>query len=227
MINAELSLLSQVDGSAKVTIDSTSVICSVTGPIEPKPRQELPTELALETIVRPAKGVPTPREKYLEDKIRAVFTPIITRHKYPRQLCQVTVQILESGEDETLFLQKELSTSINATLLALVDAGVALNDMVAALTIAVIKNENKIDYITNPTEEELNSSNSLHTLALEIGNGSKLVKNVLLLESNGQFNEEELFNVLEIGEKSALNICSQWRELIKNKIEKQLQNQQH
>lgn len=227
MINAELSLLSQVDGSAKVTIDSTSVICSVTGPIEPKPRQELPTELALETIVRPAKGVPTPREKYLEDKIRAVFTPIITRHKYPRQLCQITVQILESGEDETLFLQKELSTSINATLLALVDAGVALNDMVAALTIAVIKNENKIDYITNPTEEELNSSNSLHTLALEIGNGSKLVKNVLLLESNGQFNEEELFNVLEIGEKSALNICSQWRELIKNKIEKQLQNQQH
>lgn len=224
MINAELSLLSQVDGSAKVTIDSTTVICSVTGPIEPKPRQELPTELALETIVRPAKGVPTPREKYLEDKIRAVFTPIITRHKYPRQLCQLTVQILEAGEDETLFNQKELSTSINATLLALVDAGIALNDMVAALTIAVVKNKEKVEYITNPTDEDLMRCQSLHTIALEIGNGSKLVKNILLLESNGQFTEKILFDMLEIGEKSALEICSQWRELIKTKIEKQLQH---
>ncbi|KAL3230716.1 Exosome complex component RRP46 [Nakaseomyces bracarensis] len=227
MVNAELSLLSQVDGSAKVSIDSTSVICSVTGPIEPKPRQELPTELALETIVRPAKGVPTPREKYLEDKIRAVFTPIITRHKYPRQLCQITVQVLEAGEDESLFNQKELTTSINATLLALVDAGVALNNMVAALTIAVINDGDKLNYITNPTDEDLKKCESLHAIALEIGNGSKVVKNVLLLESYGQFTEDVLFKVLEIGEQAALQICGQWRELIKLKIENQLQNQQN
>lgn len=224
-IVVELGLLSEVDGSAKLLMNSTNVLCAVTGPVEPKARQELPTEMALEVIVRPAKGVPTPREKYLEDKIRAIFTPLITRHKYPRQLCQITCQIMEAGENEQLHNQKELSACVNSALLALVNAGVALNDLAAAVTIAVIDDqsqENKAQYIIGPSDEELEKSSSVHTIAMEVGDNGKKVKRVLLIESNGIFNDKVIFDILELGESACLNLCSNWRGVLTKHIQKEL-----
>ncbi|CAI4499459.1 CRB_1a_G0020910.mRNA.1.CDS.1 [Saccharomyces cerevisiae] len=219
-VQAEIGILDHVDGSSEFVSQDTKVICSVTGPIEPKARQELPTQLALEIIVRPAKGVATTREKVLEDKLRAVLTPLITRYCYPRQLCQITCQILESGEDEAEFSLRELSCCINAAFLALVDAGIALNSMCASIPIAIIKDTS--DIIVDPTAEQLKISLSVHTLALEFVNGGKVVKNVLLLDSNGDFNEDQLFSLLELGEQKCQELVTNIRRIIQDNISPRL-----
>lgn len=212
--------LTKVDGSSLIESKQTKIICSVTGPIEPKSRQELPTQLALEIIIRPAAGVPNTREKLMEDKLRAVITPIITRYLYPRQLCQITLQILNSGESELEFAQRELATCINATLIALIDAGIALNSMCACVPIALTSKEGSDEtlLIIDPSDEELKSSNSVHVLALELVDQCKTVKNVLLLDSNGDFNEKDLFNILESGEVEVLKLGKQIRHIVESKI---------
>lgn len=215
---ASTGILSQVDGSSQVECQDTKVLCSVSGPIEPKARQELPTQLALEVIVRPAKGVPSTREKLIEDKLRAVLTPIISLYQYPRQLCQITCQVLESGENEYEFSIKELSACINSSFLALIDAGISLNSTVASVPLAIL--ENKV--IVNPTNEQLLKSQSVHILALELVNGGKLVKNVLLLDSNGDFREEELFKVLSKGEQECLLLAQELRKVIDKKVQSQI-----
>lgn len=53
----ETSVLSQVDGSATWQQGQTKVIASVSGPIEVKARDEVPTAATLDLVVRPAVGL--------------------------------------------------------------------------------------------------------------------------------------------------------------------------
>lgn len=56
-ITASLSLLPRADGSANFKSGLTTVIASVNGPMEVRPRDELPDKTFIEVIVRPAVGV--------------------------------------------------------------------------------------------------------------------------------------------------------------------------
>ena len=53
----EASVLNQVDGSASWKQGQTKVIASVSGPIEVRPRDEVPTAATLDLVVRPAVGL--------------------------------------------------------------------------------------------------------------------------------------------------------------------------
>ncbi|CCF60511.1 hypothetical protein KAFR_0K01570 [Kazachstania africana CBS 2517] len=218
-MQVQTGYLNKVDGSSHYENKSVKVICSVTGPIEPKARQELPTQLALEVTVRPAIGVPTTREITLQDKIRGVISPIICRYKYPRQLCQITLQILESGEEETLFNVKELIGCINSTVFALIDAAIAINSIAVGVSMAVMGDGT---FIVDPSNEQLKKSVSTHALVFQLVDGSKVVENVLLLDSFGNFDESTLFEVLEYGEKHALSLAKDFRKTIETKIKKDL-----
>lgn len=213
-IAASVGFLNHVDGSSQYEFKNTKVVCSVTGPIEPKARQELPTQLALEVIVRPARGVPNTREKLIEDRLRGVLTPLIARYLYPRKLCQITCQIMEAGEPESEFTQRELSACINAATLALIDAGIGLFGMTCSVSLAVIKGEIVID----PTGPQLQVSQSVHTLALELVEEGKKVRNILLLDSTGDFTETELFDGLQKGEQRCLELVQDMRKVVADRI---------
>ncbi|SCU97370.1 LAFA_0G11144g1_1 [Lachancea sp. 'fantastica'] len=216
MLSAQTGVLEQVDGSCKLKCGETTVLCSVTGPIEPKARQELPAQLALEVIVRPCRGVPTTREKLIEDQIRGVVTPVLARYLYPRQLAQVCFQILESGEPEESFSVKELSACINAVFLAIVDAGIGLQYSFASVVLSADKS-GKIH--TNPAQADLTKSQSTHILALLLGEGAKKVENVLLFESYGDFTEDTMLQVLQSGEKSCVETAQELRKVVYHKVQ--------
>lgn len=217
-ITASTGILNHVDGSSEFESHSTKVVCSVTGPIEPKARQELPTQLALEIIVRPAKGVPNTREKLMEDKVRGVLTPLIARSLYPRRLCQITFQIMEAGEPELEFSQRELSCCINAAVLALVDSGIGLLAMASSVPLAMIDGQLVVD----PNSQQLQQSHSVHTLALEVTEGSKNVQNILLLDSTGDFTQTELFQVLSQGEERCLTLVQELRAVLVDRINSEI-----
>lgn len=200
--------LTEVDGSAKLVVGNTRVIVSVTGPIEPKIRQELPTQASLEIIVRPSKGVSTTREKYLEDLLRSVLQLAIVRFKYPRQLIQIVVQFLATDSDsegsvtfagETVasgvdYSANELSAALNCCYFALIDANVSLYNSFSAVTLA-LNRDGKV--VSNPNLAQLQLCASHHVVCFDIKE-SKALK-ILLVESEGTFSEDELVGVVEKG----------------------------
>ncbi|EGW33128.1 uncharacterized protein SPAPADRAFT_136405 [Spathaspora passalidarum NRRL Y-27907] len=208
----QMSVLDNSDGSAELIIGNTKVIASVSGPIEPKQRQELPNQASLEIIIRPAKGLSTTREKLLEDKLRALLQSIIIRYKYPRQLISIVVQFLVTDEDPK-FTANELNAAINCCYFALIDADIALYSSFASVVSCIT--ENKL--IQNPTGKELSQSDSHHVVCFNIQEGK--ADKILLLESQGEFVQEELFNLLSESVSNAEELHTLQRKYLKEKID--------
>lgn len=203
--------LTQVDGSARLSAGNTSLIASVTGPIEAKLRHELPTQASLEIIVRPATGVSATREKFMEDYLRLVLQLVIVRFKYPRQLIQIVVQFLTSDSDAEgldavdggascgkYYTTNELCAAINCLYFALVDAKVALYESFAAVSLAT-SNSGVLDVF--PSLKLLQDSRSHHVVALGIRDAR--ASKILLVDSHGSFSEDELVQVIE----KASSVC--------------------
>lgn len=222
------SLLNRVDGSAEFTIGNTKLIASVTGPIEPKPRQELPTLASLEIVVRPSVGVSSTREKVLEDKLRSILQSIIIRYKYPRQLIQIVVQFLVTDDNSQLLIgesehvkdysSNKLNAAINCIYFALIDANIALYNSFSSVSISIPKAESdKKQMVINPTLQNLIESESHHILCFDIRD--KKANKILLLESQGTFTEDELIKVIEEGSRQCESIHNEHqRKLIEEKV---------
>ncbi|KAF3989094.1 hypothetical protein FT663_03765 [Candidozyma haemuli var. vulneris] len=227
-IKVQTSELTEVDGSARLTVGNTTVLVSVAGPIEAKPRQELPTQASLEIVVRPSRGVSSTREKVLEDLLRSVLQSTIIRYRYPRQLIQIVVQFLTTDVDREgsivvsgdtaasggAFTSNELSAALNASYFALVDANVALYNSFASISVA-IDSDGKI--IENPSLKQLQNSNSHHVVCFEIR--EKQAQKMLLVESDGSFSEEQLLSVIELGADECQKIHSTiQRPIVEEKV---------
>lgn len=220
------SLLSRVDGSAELLIGNTKLIASVTGPIEPKLRQELPTLASLEIVVRPSVGVSGTREKVLEDKLRSILQSIIIRYKYPRQLIQIVVQFLVTDDNSQLLIgesahvkdysSNKLNAAINCIYFALIDANIALYNSFSSVSISI---QDKNQMIINPALKNLIESESHHLVCFDIRD--KKANKILLVESQGTFTEEELIKVIEEGSRQCESIHNDHqRRLIADKLQR-------
>lgn len=207
------SLLDNVDGSAELIIGNNKIITSVSGPIEAKPRQELPTSSSLEIVIRPAVGISSTREKLIEDKLRSLLQSVIIGHKFPRQLIQIVVQFLITDTNEA-YTSTELNAAINCCYFALIDAQIPMYSSFASTTISI--NDKKM--IENPSIEQLKDSESHHVICFIIENGE--TDRLLLLESQGKFTEDQLFEAIEQGSKACQLIHQDYqRKYIKQKLE--------
>lgn len=126
-------------------IGSTSVMCSVSGPVEVQIRDEKLDEATVEVVVRPAKGFQTTKEKLMESMLRTAFEPVILGGMMPRTLVQIVVQIIK--DDGCV-----LAAAVNAITIALLDAGIPMKHMAAAITV-MIDQENEL--VLDPTAIEL------------------------------------------------------------------------
>lgn len=207
------SVLSNADGSAELTINGTKCLVSVSGPIEPKIRQELPTQASLEIIVRPAHGLSTTREKLLEDKLRSLLQSLIIRYKYPRQLIQIVVQFLVVDE-EPEYTCNELNAAINGCYFALIDADLALYLSFASTNVCL----NLGNLIKDPTGDAVATSDSHHVLCFSLEDGK--VGKLLLLESAGEFNESQLFDLISKSVLTVEELHKLQRKAIEAKVEK-------
>ncbi|WPK23277.1 hypothetical protein PUMCH_000512 [Australozyma saopauloensis] len=225
-LQVTLGELNNVDGSARLSVGSTKVVVSVTGPIEPKIRQELPTQASLEIIVRPSRGLSGTREKTLEDLLRLVLQAVIVRFKYPRQLIQIVVQFLASDLDKdesssetggrfntgASYMTNELSAAINCCYFALADANVALHTSFAATSIAIDENNAPVFNAELPV---LKKSLSHHTVCFDIQ--EKKASKILLVESNGAFSEEQLLSTIQSASVECERIHSEVQRLVLEK----------
>lgn len=205
-MSASSSVLSQVDGSAQLSLGPIKVLASITGPIEAKARQELPTLASLEIIIRPATGVSLTREKLLEDKLRSLLQSIIIRHKYPRQLIQIVIQFLTTDTDESessrSFTTNELNAAINCCYFALIDANIALYNSFASVSLCIPHGSS--EFIFNPSIKQLLECESHHVICYDIKD--QQADRILLVESQGSFSEDQLYLAMDEASKECEKI---------------------
>lgn len=206
------SVLSKVDGSCELTVGSTKVIVSVTGPIEPKLRQELPTQSNLEIIIRPAAGVSSNREKLMEDKLFLLLQSVIVKFQHPRQLIQIVIQFLITEPLPTYYTHSQLSAAANACYYALIDANVPLLCSFAAVPFSVDQN----DIILHPTSQQVVDSESHHVVCYGIHNGK--ADTILMVESQGNFSGDKLLQVLDKAQKLSEEVHHHQRNYLQQKV---------
>lgn len=223
MEQPKLSVLKNANGSCEIEQNGFKVVCGVNGPMEARPRQELPTSSYLEVIIRPDSGLASMREKMMEDKIKSFLDSVIIGNLYPRQVIQVNLQILQKPKDDENYQDEmdvsrkvanvypELSICVNAAYLALVDANISIHMAFNALLFAYTK-EGKLA----PFEGDVLDKKSIHLCVYGIKD--EAVDRLLLSENAGDFNEDKLYNVLDEGEKEALVINQRFRELIESNL---------
>lgn len=203
------------EASSSSSSDDNSIIkliTSINGPIEPKQRQELPNRASLEINIYPSIGLSTTKEKLLENKLRSILqNNIIINYKYPRQLIQISIQFLissgggsSSSSNYGLMMMNllDLNALINCCYFALIDANIAMNYSFASIVIIIDHQGNLLIPIDGndlhhhqQQQQQQEDYESIHLCCYSII--AKKVDKLLLLESQGDFNESQLFNVLE------------------------------
>ncbi|KAL6949100.1 hypothetical protein ACO0QE_001589 [Hanseniaspora vineae] len=241
-LKLKTSLLENVDGSCELSTANSKVIVSVTGPIEPKQRQEMPQQLALEVIIKPSIGIgPTTREVLMQDKLSQVLQSCLCNYLYPRKLLQVTLQVLENpydnktagtnnegstngnSYDPVLSALCDLNSCINASFLGIVDSAVGLKSSFVSTLIGVGRESNNELYniAEQPVDKIIPNSEffqSLHLVVMEIIDNK--CANVLMIDSTGSFKDQDLLKVLQQAEINCLNTFKGFRSVIKDKIQK-------
>ncbi|EIW68668.1 hypothetical protein TREMEDRAFT_31716 [Tremella mesenterica DSM 1558] len=147
------------DGSATVTSGLTSVTVTIFGPREPRIRSSSSHDhvtLTVEVGVPPwsqQSGMKRTRgDRRLVEmgmSLKQSFEPVIMGNLYPRSEILINVQVLSSDGGI-------LPTAINATTLALIDAGIPLLDYLTSISLGLHLTQPLLD-LSQPEESDLPS----------------------------------------------------------------------
>lgn len=175
--------LHRAHGSTLLTTPLTTILASINGPLEPSRRDELPSTTYLEISLRPASGVPSPREKWLESIVGGVLRSVILGQMLPRTMVQIVLQVVSEGKMRRQLRDVAvLPALVNAAFAALVDCGLPLGRTVVA-GLAVVRGSGEV--VVDPsTVEDLRGCRSVHAMGFD-GRGE-----VVMEVSEGVFGVE-------------------------------------
>lgn len=126
--SVQLNFLSRADGSALYSLGDTVVLASVTGPTTTRQSNRAHNKCSLEVLFSPCNGQAMVSERSIEATISESVQQVMASHLHPRAAVLLTLQELQSQHQLLL-----LAASINASCLALMDAGVQLQGLLAAV----------------------------------------------------------------------------------------------
>lgn len=131
--------------------DETSVLASVSGPIEVRLAAELPSKATFEVLVRPLSNVSATEAKLVAANIKSTLEPSLILTKSPRTMVQLVVQSLASPRS-ALWKHTLMAAMINASTLAFLQAGsVLMQGVITAVAVGRLPNGT---LVLDPSEEE-------------------------------------------------------------------------
>ncbi|KAJ2336194.1 exosome non-catalytic core subunit rrp46 [Coemansia sp. RSA 2681] len=210
-LHCSLGQLNRADGSAQFAAGSTSVVCGVYGPVEAKVYEEKLDWAIVEVKFRTDIGVPTTKDKWIESAVCSTFEREILTHLHPRTLVQISIQLREGDGSVD-------SAAINATTLALVDAGIPLKCMITAATCAVLSDDATV---VDPTQEEIEAARSVHTFAFASPASSSSAQGPLYVDSRGDFTMDEYNHCYDLCVLASERVLAFMRTAIEGKVTKE------
>ncbi|ERF70875.1 hypothetical protein EPUS_02397 [Endocarpon pusillum Z07020] len=220
-ISASISTQSSTDGSSQFVMGNTVVVCNIVGPREGRGQRDTNNAL-IETEVTVAPFAQTDRRRRmkgdkrvqeLQTTISSAFQAHLFTHLYPRSSITISLHVLSL--DGAL-----LASCLNAASLALVDAGVPMPSILAAVTSGMITSTDGI----TPSDPilDLNNSEELELPFLSVGTVAGLSEHqedkvsVLIMESRIQIgqNGKKLEAMLAVG----VDGCKQVRTIMEEVV---------
>lgn len=190
----QLHTLSGIDGSATYQSPAHTILCGVSYPLEVQYRsKELPEDTYIEVNLRPHNAVAGVRERHVESIVKKVLQSIVLGEETPRCMLQVTLQITDVSEDESLpggvksggqgeSYLSSLAGSINAAVAGCLDAGVQMRGVAGAAIVAVKRDGVLVLW---PDTRQVKEARSVHIFAY--GRQGE----ALVMESEGDFDMDE------------------------------------
>ena len=127
-----MGLLNRADGSARLIHGKSEVLVAVFGPMEcVRQKDELKDRASVRVVVDPIMGLSGREEKSFQKVLRSMFESVIVTEKFPRMMIKIVVQKIV--DEDSL----ALSTAINCTCLALLDAGVEMRRTLGAVELEI------------------------------------------------------------------------------------------
>ena len=205
-LSCVLGELTQADGSASLTQGNTSVLAAVYGPCEVKMSKEILDKATVEVICKPKAGLPKCADKFREQHIRQVFQTSLLVYLHPRS--SITI-VLQEREDDGGYL----GSCINAACLALLDAGVSMKFLVAAVT-AIIDTEGNIHFA--PLEKQLSTSIAATLMFVFSHKDSSIIG----VSSSGKFTQSQYDRCVSLSRQASQDIFKFHRESMERKLSK-------
>lgn len=141
IIDAELSYVPGCTGSSHLCFGQTEVIAQVFGPSEGKGRDDL-AEIVVTFEYTDFSKAPhskdSRRGRDSEVALKRIFETAIRRELYPNSAITISITVIQDDGSCQ-------ATAINAAMLAILDAGVYINDFVTAVTTAYIADKVFLD----------------------------------------------------------------------------------
>ena len=145
-LRCRLGVAAQADGSAYVEQGNTKVLVTVTGPHEVSSQRKAQhdravlhcTYAALPFSAGQHKNPSRTADSELASSVRSVFDPVVQTQLYPRTQIDVSITLLQADGGVR-------AACINATTLALIDAGIAMEDFVCACTAGAVQSALLLD----------------------------------------------------------------------------------
>lgn len=146
-LSAEIGILKNANGSAIFKMGNTIAIAGVYGPREVHPKHEEDSEKAIlrctysmspfSTTERNRPG-PSRRSKELSMIIRKSIEPVLFLEEFRKTAIDVHIEIIQANASTRC-------AAINAAVLALVDAGISMKDLVSSCAVGKVEDQVILD----------------------------------------------------------------------------------
>ncbi|XP_072929663.1 exosome complex component RRP46 [Epargyreus clarus] len=136
-MKCEMNYLSKSDGSAILAQGETVILASVNGPLDIKTQSQNVEKATVEVLFASKAGKPCIGDRYKEIIIRQTCETAVLGSLYPRTGISITIQELED-------FGGLLTCAVNCACLALVNSGVAMRSLFAAVSCAVLQDGNLV-----------------------------------------------------------------------------------
>ncbi|KAJ3029327.1 UNVERIFIED_CONTAM: Exosome component 5 [Siphonaria sp. JEL0065] len=203
-LSTSLSLLSRADGSARFGFGDTRAIAGVFGPVEDLKGKEQLEAARVAVTVAALSGAESPSERRTEENLSRILSAVVDTTRFPRTLIKVSLQ--PTSDDAGLF-----AAEVNASVLALVDAGLPLRALVAAVQVASDLNGN---LFLDPTAKQLEAATSTHTFVFDNADDSVLI-DVL---SEGVYSEKLFKDARTVAKEACKAIHAFYRQALEQKL---------
>ncbi|GFO38086.1 exosome complex component rrp46-like [Plakobranchus ocellatus] len=202
-LTSGLSCLTRQDGSVSLSQGDTTSIAVVYGPAEVRINKEQIDKATVEVIFRPKVGLSRPEHRKQERIMRNTLEPAIEAHLHPRSSISIIIQ-------ETEDLGSNLACCINSACLALLDAAINMNYMVAAVSVAVKENE---DMVLDPSKQVEKEAKSIITYVFDSVNYQ-----IVTIASTGSFSRVQHMEALKLAREASKSVFQFYRESVAKKL---------
>ncbi len=215
-IKFEVGVLSRADGSCYVEWGQNKIIAAVYGP-----RELLPKHLAnpyratvrytyrMATFSVPERKSPKPGRREIEiSKVSAeALEKAIFLEYYPNTAIDVSVQVFDSNASTRV-------AALSAAACALADAGIAMRDLVSAVSVGRANSE----YIIDLRKEEEDAPDAVDLALAILPNTDEVV----LFQMDGILSKEECSKLLQLGIKGCKKVYDLQKKALKEKYTKEI-----